>query len=61
MAGGKCNPGAFVARLELDGASVSYATFLGGSGRDDGCALALDAAGRATVAGTAHALSLIHI
>ena len=42
---------AFVARLNADGSALDYATFLGGSGWDRGYALALDAAGRATVTG----------
>ena len=42
---------AFVARLNAAGSALDYATYLGGSGSDGGYALALDAAGRATVTG----------
>ena len=42
---------AFVVRLNATGIALDYATFLGGSGWDGTWALALDAAGRATVAG----------
>ena len=38
-------------RLNAAGSALDYATFLGGSGSDSGYALALDAAGRATVTG----------
>ena len=41
---------AFVVRLSANGSTLDYATFLGGSG-SSGLALALDAAGRATVTG----------
>ncbi len=41
---------AFVAKLSPGGASLRYATFLGGSGYDPGDALAVDAAGNAYVA-----------
>ena len=40
-----------MARLNAAGSALDYATFLGGSGSDSGYALALDAAGRATVTG----------
>ena len=40
-----------MARLNAAGSALDYATFLGGSGSDGGYALALDAAGRATVTG----------
>ncbi len=42
---------AFVVRLNANGSALDYATFLGGSAEDRGSALALDAAGRATVTG----------
>ena len=38
-------------RLNAAGSALDYATFLGGSDDDCGFALALDAAGRATVTG----------
>jgi hypothetical protein len=43
---------AFVARLAPDGHSLSWSTFLGGSGKDYAYGLALDAAGRINVAGS---------
>ncbi len=42
---------AFVTRLSPTGSSLVYSTFLGGTGRDVANAIALDAAGAATVAG----------
>ncbi|MEW6745192.1 MAG: hypothetical protein AB1486_20765 [Planctomycetota bacterium] len=42
----------FVAKLSADGSNLLYATFLGGSGDEEGQAIALDAAGAAVVAGT---------
>ncbi len=42
---------AFVAKVAADGASLIYATFLGGSGNEAGVRLALDAAGNAFVTG----------
>ena len=42
---------AFVVRLNAAGSALDYATFLGGILWDDGFALVLDAAGRATVTG----------
>ena len=39
-------------RLNAAGSALDYATFLGGSDGDRGYALALDAAGRATVTGS---------
>ncbi len=42
---------AFVAKLAADGGSLLYATYLGGSAYDEARALALDAGGRAIVAG----------
>lgn len=41
----------FVAKLDPTGSSLSYATYLGGSGSDDGLAIAVDAAGNAYVTG----------
>jgi hypothetical protein len=41
----------FVARLDPDGSALAYATFLGGSGSDDGCGVAVDALGAVYVAG----------
>jgi hypothetical protein len=56
---GRCDAGddAFVAKLSPDGSALAYATFLGGRGDGDAeieelaWAIALDAAGNATVAG----------
>jgi hypothetical protein len=42
----------FVAKLSPSGSSFVYATYLGGTGNDEGRAIALDASGAATVAGT---------
>ncbi len=42
---------AFVVKLNPDGTSLVYATYLGGSGYEDGWALAVDAAGAAYVTG----------
>lgn len=41
----------FVTRFSPTGANLVYSTFLGGSGLDVGCAIALDAQGGATVSG----------
>ncbi|RKY21444.1 MAG: hypothetical protein DRQ55_04265 [Planctomycetota bacterium] len=41
----------WVARLSSDGAALAWSTYLGGSLRDELCALALDALGRPVVAG----------
>ena len=43
---------AFVARLSVDGSVLEYATYLGGSGSDEGHSVAVDGAGRAIVVGT---------
>ena len=45
---------AFVARLNAAGSALDYATFLGGSDRDQGCGVAVDGTGRATVTGYTH-------
>jgi hypothetical protein len=42
---------AFVTKISADGASMVYSTYLGGSTEDAGNAIAVDSAGRATVAG----------
>jgi hypothetical protein len=42
---------AFVAKLNVAGTALVYATYLGGSGHDRGVGLAVDAAGQAYVAG----------
>jgi hypothetical protein len=42
---------AFVTALRADGSAPEYSTFLGGSGRDEGAAIALDAQRRAYVTG----------
>jgi hypothetical protein len=55
----------FVAKLDAAGSSLVYSTYLGGSGDDEGAAIAVDAFGNAYVTGgarsadfpTAHALS----
>ncbi len=43
---------AFVAKLNADGASLAYGTFLGGTGVDFGLGIAVDAAGNAYVTGS---------
>ncbi|MCZ6689050.1 MAG: SBBP repeat-containing protein [Planctomycetota bacterium] len=43
---------AFVARLSSDGSALIYATYLGGSGGEQGCGIALDASGSAYVIGS---------
>jgi Ca2+-binding RTX toxin-like protein len=43
---------AFVAKLGPTGAALSYSTFLGGSGTDDGTGIAVDRAGAAYVTGS---------
>jgi len=42
---------AFVAKFSLDGSSLLYSTYLGGSGSDEGFSIAVDPAGGAYVAG----------
>jgi len=42
---------AFVAQFTADGAALRYATYLGGSGRDQGFSIALDQQGQASVTG----------
>jgi len=42
----------FVAKLNASGSSLSYCTYLGGSGDDDGHGIAVDSAGNAYVAGS---------
>ncbi len=43
---------AFVAKLAPDGSQFTYATYLGGPGRESGASIAADAQGRAIVVGT---------
>ncbi len=43
---------AFVAKLPADGASLLYASYLGGEAYDDGYTIAVDGAGRASLTGT---------
>ena len=42
----------FISRLDSDGSSLTYSTYLGGVGQDVGFGLAVDAAGNAYVAGS---------
>ncbi len=42
----------FVSQLSADGASLTYSTYLGGGGQDEGFAVALDSAGNAYIAGS---------
>ncbi len=42
---------AFVAKLNATGTALTYATYLGGSGNDEGTAVAVDSGGRAFVTG----------
>ena len=42
---------AFVSKLNVGGSAILYSTYLGGSGRDEGRGIALDAAGNIYVAG----------
>ena len=49
-AGGTCD--AFVAKLNATGSGLVYSTYLGGSGKDKGQGIAVDAAGNAYVTGT---------
>lgn len=51
------NGDAFVAKLAPDGASLVWATFLGGVGQDNGRALAVDASDNVYVTGTTGALT----
>jgi hypothetical protein len=46
----------YVAKLAPTGASMSYATYLGGSGNDDGKRVAVDTAGNAYVVGVARSV-----
>jgi hypothetical protein len=46
----------YVAKLAPNGASMAYATYLGGSANDDGKRIAVDAAGNAYVVGVARSL-----
>jgi hypothetical protein len=48
---GGSNQNAFVAKLSADGSALVYATYLGGSGREEGHGIAADAEGNAYVAG----------
>jgi hypothetical protein len=43
---------AFVAKLNPAGSALAYSTYMGGSGRDEGLGIAVDAAGNAYVAGS---------
>jgi hypothetical protein len=48
---GGCSGEAFITKFSVDGSTVLYSTYLGGSGGDSGAAIAIDAAGNAYVAG----------
>lgn len=50
--GGAGTDHAFVARLTPTGGGLVYSTYLGGSGRDEGHAIAVDPAGNAYITGT---------
>jgi len=50
-AGSPPSSDAFITKLDPTGATVVYSTYLGGSGRDEGHAIGVDAAGNAVVAG----------
>jgi beta-propeller repeat-containing protein/centrosomal CEP192-like protein/HYDIN/CFA65/VesB family protein len=43
---------AFVAKLKTDGSTILYSTYLGGSGSDEGDAIAVDSGGDAFITGT---------
>ncbi len=45
---------AFVTKIDPSGSALLYSTYLGGSSQDNGRQIAVDAAGSACVAGTAH-------
>lgn len=45
---------AFVTKLDPTGSSLYYSTYLGGSAIDEGCSIALDAAGSAYITGLTH-------
>jgi hypothetical protein len=49
--GGACQQNAFVAKFAPSGDSLTYATYLGGSGVDDAADIAVDASGSAYAAG----------
>ncbi len=48
---GTASPDAFVAKLNPEGSALLYSTYLGGSGRDNGHAIAIDVVGNAYVTG----------
>ncbi|HEX6501924.1 MAG TPA: SBBP repeat-containing protein, partial [Terriglobales bacterium] len=50
-AGGCTQGDAFVTSLSADGSTLNYSSFLGGSGQEDGNAIAVDASGNAYVTG----------
>ena len=52
------NGDAFVAKLNPDGTSLVYFTFLGGTGFDQGTAIAVDALGNAYIAGQTNSMGL---
>jgi len=52
LPGGNRPSDAFVAKLSPDGSALDFSTYLGGSNEDFGTAIAVDASGRASVAGS---------
>lgn len=50
-----CNRDAFVSKLNPSGSALTYSTYLGGPGDDDGADIAVDATGSAYVVGTTSA------
>lgn len=52
----RCGTDAFVAKLSAGGRTLLYSTFLGGSGQDEGTAIAVDAERRAVVVGATQSL-----
>jgi hypothetical protein len=55
---GGVSPDAFVAKLDRTGSALLYSTYFGGSGRDSGNAIAVDALGNAFLAGDTDSVDL---